>query len=71
MLTDGEFIVRMVSFPGDINSAVRLSGADDFGNIYINDSLSPDAKRRAFEHECRHLERGDFRNGSTIEEIES
>ena len=69
MLTDGDYIVRMINLPGDINSAVRLS-EDDYGNIYINDQLSPMAKRRAFQHECRHLEKGDFRNGSTIEEIE-
>lgn len=69
MLTDGDYIVRMINLPGDINSAVRLS-EDGFGNIYINDQLSPKEKRKAFDHEIRHLEREDFWNGLPISEIE-
>ena len=69
MLTDGDYIVRMVNLPGDINSVVRLDN-DGFGNIYINDALSPDQKEKAFIHECRHLERGDFYNDLPIREIE-
>jgi len=69
MLTDGDYIVRMVNFPGDVNAAIRVD-CDDFGNIYINDSLSPEAKKKAFEHECRHLERDDLSSYDPIEDIE-
>lgn len=69
MLTDGEYIVRMIKLPGDIHGAVRISDTD-FGNIYINDQLSPMAKRRIFQHEIRHLERGDFYSDHPIRDIE-
>ena len=69
MLTDGDYIVRMIDLPGDINACVRMD-EDGFGNIYINDRLSPDAKRKAFEHECRHIERDDMDNDLSIHQVE-
>lgn len=69
MITDGDYCVRMVNMPGDIHGAVRLS-EDDFANIYINDQLSPSAKREAFEHEIRHIINCDHTNGKSIKEIE-
>ena len=68
-MNDGEFIVRMVNLPGSIHGAVRLS-EDGFANIYINDQLAPDARRRAFDHEAAHLKNGDFYNETPVEEIE-
>ena len=69
-MIDGEYIVRMVNLPGSINGAVRLSD-DGFANIYINDQLSPMARRRAFDHERRHIENNDFYNDKSIREVES
>lgn len=69
MLTDGDYIVRMINLPGDIHGAIRISDTD-FANIYINDQLSPMAKRRAFRHEIRHLEKGDLYNDASITEVE-
>jgi hypothetical protein len=69
-MIDGEYIVRMVNLPGSINGAVRLSD-DGFANIYINDQLSPMARRRAFDHERRHIENNDFYNDKSIMEVES
>lgn len=66
---DGEFCCRMVVFPGDIHGATKLSH-DEFPNIYINDLLSPQARRAAFLHEMRHLEQGDFYNSKPIEDVE-
>lgn len=65
-----EYHVYMISFPGDIKAAVRL---DEEGNpsIYINDALSPAAKKRAFLHELRHIRNGDFYNKRTMKEIEA
>ena len=59
----------MVNLPGSIMGAVRLS-EDGFANIYINDQLSPMAKRRAFDHEAKHIDNDDFFNGKPIREIE-
>lgn len=69
MLTDGDFLVRMVSLPGSIHGALR-EDPDGFGNIYINDALAPDARRLAFAHEIRHLLRDDLSNDLPIEEVE-
>lgn len=68
-MIDGEFTVRMINLPGDIHGAVRLS-EDGFANIYINDQLAPEAKRKAFEHEVKHIDNNDFYNGKPIQEIE-
>jgi hypothetical protein len=70
MLTDGEYRVYMVNFPGDIKGAMR-EDADGFISVYINDWLSPKAKKAAFLHEIRHAERGDLSNNLTIREAES
>lgn len=69
-MIDGEYIVRIINLPGSINGAVRLSD-DGFANIYINDQLSPMARRRAFDHERRHIENNDFYNDKSIMEVES
>ena len=70
MLTEDECRVYMVQFPGDIKAAVRLD-KDGFPSIYINDALSPAARRRALEHEIRHIEHNDHFNDLPIEEIEA
>lgn len=68
-MNDGEFIVRMVNLPGDIHGAVRLS-EDGFANIYINDQLSPQARKRAYLHEKKHIQNDDFYNDEPISKIE-
>lgn len=68
-LSEGEYCCRIIHLPGAIHAAVRLS-EDEFPNIYINDSLSPEAQKKAFLHEIRHIERGDFFNELPIDEIE-
>lgn len=69
-LTDDEYRVYMMPFPGDIMGAVRVD-AEGFPSIYINDALSPEAKKRALLHELRHIERDDFYNSLTIDEVEA
>ena len=69
MLTDGDYHVYMIPFPGDIKAAVRID-AEGYASIYINDYLSPEAKKRAFLHEIRHIERDDFYNSLPISTIE-
>ena len=70
MIGDDDYIVRLVDLPGTIYGCTRLS-PDGFANIYINAKLSPEAQRKAFLHEMRHLERGDFYNDLSIYEIEA
>lgn len=69
-LNDDEYRVYMMPFPGDILGAVRLD-AEGYPSIYINDSLSPAARKRAFLHELKHIINDDFYNGLPIEVIEN
>ena len=69
-LTEDEYRVYMMPCPGDIMGAVRVD-ADGFPSIYINDRLSPAAKKRAFLHELRHIERDDMYNDKSIDEVEA
>ena len=68
-MTDEDYHVYLMPFPGDIRAAVRLD-AEGFPSIYINDKLSPEAKKRAFLHELRHIRNNDFTNTRTLHEIE-
>lgn len=70
MMSEDEYRVYLVPFPGDIMGAVRLD-AEGFPSIYINDKLSPEAKKRAFLHELRHIRNNDFYNDRTMKEIEA
>ena len=65
-----DYRVYMVNLPGDVKGAVRLDD-EGFASIYINDSLSPQAKREVFLHELRHLRRNDFYNRKDIRAVEA
>ena len=67
-MTD-EYRVYIVPFPGDIKAAVMLDN-EGFPSIYINDKLSPEAKKRAFLHELKHIRREDFYNTQTLRKVE-
>ena len=54
---DEEYRVYLMPFPGDVLGAVRVD-AEGFPSIYINDALSPAARRRVFDHELRHIRNG-------------
>lgn len=69
-MTEDEYRVYMIQFPGDINAAVRVD-CEGFPSIYINDALSPAAKKRALLHEIRHIERDDLYNDKPIDEVEA
>jgi Zn-dependent peptidase ImmA (M78 family) len=69
-MNDGdEYRVYLMPFPGDIRAAVRLDD-EGFPSIYINDKLSPEAKKRAFLHELKHIKRNDHYNERRIEDVE-
>lgn len=68
-MSEEYYRVYMVKLPGDVRGACRLD-ADGFASIYINDDLSPKAKKAAFRHEMRHLDREDHTNPDSIQEVE-
>lgn len=68
-MTD-EYRVYMMPFPGTIKAAVKVD-AEGYPSIYINDALSPEARKRALKHELRHIERNDLYNDLPIEEVEA
>ena len=71
-LYEGEYHTMMLKFPGDIHGVVKLTqDGTNYPNVYINDQLSPQARRRAFLHEMGHLENDDFYNGKPIDEVEA
>lgn len=69
MMTTDEYRVYMMPFPGDIMGMVRIDN-EGYPSIYINDRLSPQAKKRAFLHELKHIQRDDFFNSLPIEVAE-
>lgn len=70
-LTDGSFRVCLVDFKCGAIKAAVAEDADGYATIYINEKLAPDAKKRAFLHELRHLRRDDLHNDRPIWEVES
>lgn len=69
-MNDDEYRVYLVKLPATIHGAVRLD-QDGFPSIYINDDLSPQAKKDAFDHEMRHIRNDDMYNDRPIEEVEA
>lgn len=64
-----EYRVYFVHLPATIKGACRLD-ENGFASIYINEDLSPQAKKAAFRHEMRHIIRKDHYNLKKIREIE-
>lgn len=51
--------VRAVKMPVTLR-AFTLPDADGNFNIYINEALSDEAKKKSLEHEKRHIVKNDF-----------
>lgn len=68
-LSEDEYRVYLVKLPASIHGAVRVD-KDGFPSIYINNDLSPKAKKAAFDHEMRHIINDDLYNSKTIQEVE-
>lgn len=54
--------------PAAIKAYIRYRDADRF--IYVNDSLSPEARKAAYEHELLHLRRDDLNASEPVQVIE-
>ena len=50
--------IYCLPIPGRIRSYVVRK--DDFYTIIIDESLSPEARMKAYRHELEHIENGDF-----------
>lgn len=68
-MTDDGYRVYFMPFAGDIKAVLRLD-QEGYPSIYINDALSPAAKKRAFMHEMRHIMRDDMYSDRPTEEVE-
>jgi hypothetical protein len=50
---------------------VTVMDNSNFYNIYINSRLCYEQQKKAIAHEMKHIARGDFFKGGTLEEVES
>ncbi len=51
--------IREMKMPLTIRAFTLPDANGDF-NIYLNESLSPEARKKALEHEKNHISRNDF-----------
>ncbi|MBE6891826.1 MAG: ImmA/IrrE family metallo-endopeptidase [Ruminococcaceae bacterium] len=66
-----ENYIRIIDLPSTVHG-VTVRDEDGNYNIYINSSLSADARKRAIEHELKHINRGDFEDiCSDISDLET
>ena len=66
-----ENYIRIIDLPSTVHG-VTVRDDDGNYNIYINSSLSADARKRAIEHELKHINRGDFEDiCSDISDLET
>ena len=68
---DGDFRVCLIDFHCGAIKATVTEDSEGYATIYINEKLAPEAKKRAFLHELRHLRRDDLHNSKSINEVES
>lgn len=62
-------IVRQIKMPLTIRAFTVPDENGDF-NIYINENLSDEAKRKSLAHEKCHIRKNDFQSPLTAREIE-
>lgn len=59
MLTDGDYVIRIISLPERINGLTVIDN-DCIANIYINASLTREQQKPTLQHELAHVERNDL-----------
>ena len=69
-MTISERSIRVVlaTMPARIRAYTVLM--DGYYTIVLNDSLSPQAKHRAYCHEMEHIENGDFERDASADLLE-
>lgn len=58
------------ALPGAVKGATGEE-PDGTNIVLINDCLCDEAKKKAYDHECKHIRNGDIRSERTAHEIES
>lgn len=65
-----DVFVRVIDMPADVNGFV-LPGADGY-NVYLSSRLDRQGRIKTYEHELRHIRRGDYEKlNPDVQEIES
>ena len=62
-------IVRQIKMPLTIRAFTLPDANGDF-NIYINEDLSDEAKKKSLAHEKKHIARNDFASAKSARLIE-
>ena len=62
-------ILRLAPLPPRVNAVTVVDGNGDF-NIYVNENLSIEARRAAYDHELEHIRREHFFTDIPVEECE-
>jgi hypothetical protein len=63
-------IVREIKMPSDYLGFIK-EDSDGIFNIYINEDLSDEMKKKTVLHEVEHAERGDFSSLLPVELLEA
>lgn len=62
-------ILRLAPLPPRINAVTVVDSNGDF-NIYVNENLSSEEQRRAYDHELTHIKRSHFFSDKPVSECE-
>lgn len=63
-----EIRTQIMPLPGSIRAFTVAK--DDYYTIFIRDDLSAEDRRRAYEHELKHIKCGDFDHDHDLDKIE-
>lgn len=63
-------IVRLISLPSTVRAFTLPDEQGDY-NVYLNSTLSSEEQKKSLQHECRHIENGDFYKELPVKLIES
>ena len=65
-----DIIIRLMPLPVHVRAFTMADEQGDY-NVYINALLSAEQQARSYQHELRHIRRGDFfKRDKTAKEIE-
>ena len=64
-----DYICRFIDLPSKVNAITVVDENGDY-NIYINEKLSDENKKKAFHHECKHIKNNHFFIKKSVYECE-
>ena len=69
-LDGADYFVRIVPFPVNCIGGAVTPNDDGTYSVYINANVDYYRQRKAYRHEVKHIENGDFYNSVSICDIE-